>query len=107
MFSVPIRLPSLANQRLPWRRMAALKRDQRRATRLCMLTAGTAPDPPWTVTITRVGPRVLDDDNLASACKYVRDEVAAVLGVDDGSTLYTWKYAQRRGPYGVDVEVTT
>ncbi len=61
---------------------------------------------PITVIITRIGPQKMDDDNLAVACKYVRDQIAAVVGVDDGSPLYTWRYAQRRGKYGVDVEIT-
>ena len=68
------------------------------------------PTVPLLVTITRVGPRRLDDDNLAAACKYVRDQIAAVIGIDDGSPLYTWRYEQRVGgrkEYGVDVEIVT
>ena len=57
------------------------------------------------VTITRIGPRKLDDDNLSGACKYVRDEIARMVGVDDGSDRYTWVYKQRTGAYGVDVEI--
>lgn len=63
------------------------------------------PKPPLVVLITRIGPRKLDDDNLASACKYVRDEIARIIGLDDGSPLYTWQYAQRTGKYGVDIEI--
>src|SRR5437870_475420 len=93
-FHIPIKLPSLANSRLHWRRMASLKKRQRAAVMYCM--AGLKlPAPPLVVTITRIGPRKLDDDNLQSACKYVRDEIAAVVGVDDGSPLYTWRYVQR------------
>lgn len=107
-FHVPIKLPSLANTRLHWRRMVALKKRQREATKICLLTSKQAiPDPPLLITITRVGPRRLDDDNLASACKYVRDQIAGEVGVDDGSDQYTWRYEQRIGKYGVDVEVTS
>ena len=105
-FSIPIKLPSLANMRLYWRRMASLKKKQRLTTKLCMLGV-TIPPPPLLVTITRVGPRILDDDNLASACKYVRDQIAATVGIDDGSSLYTWRYEQKVGKYGVDVEITS
>lgn len=110
-FHVPIKLPSLANTRLHWRSMAALKKRQRLAV-YCQMVASKGrgemlPKLPHVITITRVGPRKLDDDNLAAACKYVRDQIAAIVGVDDGSPMYTWRYAQRTGPYGVDVQIET
>lgn len=106
-FHVPIRLPSLANLRMGWRQMAKLKKKQRMATTVCLrATDSEIPPPPLLVTITRVGPRRLDDDNLASACKYVRDQIAAEVGIDDGSDQYTWVYEQRIGDYGVDVDIT-
>lgn len=38
------------------------------------------------VTITRIAPRRLEDsDNLASACKHVRDEIARALGLKSDS----------------------
>jgi hypothetical protein len=36
----------------------------------------------------------LDGDNLSAACKAVRDEVAAFLGVDDASERLFWVYRQ-------------
>lgn len=114
MFHVPIRLPSLANERMGWRTMARLKKSQRGAVAYCMV-GRVIPPLPLVVTITRIGPRTLDDDNLAAACKYVRDQIATIVGTDDGSDQYTWRYAQRivraaRGMpsrYGVDVEIVT
>lgn len=111
-FSIPIRLPSLANIRLHWRRMATLKKGQRAATKSCMvacrLVGAEIPPLPLLVTLTRIGPRRLDDDNLAISCKYVRDEIAAVVGVDDGSDQYTWRYEQKiNKQYSVEVEITT
>ncbi len=88
--------------------MAAHKKRQKKATQMCLWAAKVleiVPKPPIIITITRVGPRRLDDDNLASACKYVRDAIAADVGVDDGSPLYTWQYRQHIGKYGVDVEI--
>lgn len=38
---------------------------------------------PCKVILTRVGPKTLDSDNLYSALKAVRDEVAQLLGVKD------------------------
>ena len=104
-FTVPIELPSLTNERLHWRKMAKLKVFQKGTTTL-FLRGVSVPTPPVIVTITRVGPRRLDDDNLAAACKYVRDAIATHIGTDDGSDLYTWRCEQRIGPYGVEVEIT-
>ena len=58
------------------------------------------------VTLTRVAPsNGLDDDNLRGALKAVRDGVADALGVDDRDPRVEWKYAQKRGKYGVVVKV--
>lgn len=108
-FHIPIRLQSLANMsHQHWRKLARLSRKQKKATARC-IHGKEIPPPPLTIIITRIGPRRLDDDNLASACKYIRDQIATTVGVDDGSPLYTWVYRQRnegRGQYGVDVEIT-
>ena len=107
-FHIPIRLQSLANMsHQHWRKLAKLSQKQKEATAYCMV-GKVIPPLPLTVTITRIGPRKLDDDNLASACKYVRDQIAEVVGTDDGSPLYTWIYKQQigdRGQYGVEVEI--
>ena len=64
--------------------------------------------PPCVVTFTRLSPRALDDDNLRGACKPIRDEVARMLGVDDGpSSLVRWNYAQRKDARsGIEVLIT-
>lgn len=49
------------------------------------------------VTMTRVAPRALDDDNLRGAFKAVRDAIADVLGSDDRNPLIAWRYEQRKG----------
>jgi hypothetical protein len=91
---------------LHWRRLTKLKNAQKACTKVAML-GKELPPAPLLVTITRVGPRLLDDDNLATACKFVRDQIAAAVGIDDGSALYTWRYAQTNGDYGVDVEIVS
>lgn len=103
---ISIRLPSVANTRKCWQAMASLKKKQRAATER-VLRDKEIPPLPLVVTITRVGPRKLDDDNLTSSCKYVRDQIAEAVGTDDGSSLYTWRYEQRTGEYGVDLEIVT
>ncbi len=103
-FRVPIKLPSLANLRVHFWAMAKLKKGQRKKVKYAMRDL-IIPRLPLTVTITRLGPRRLDDDNLAASCKYVRDEIAAKVGTDDGSSLYTWVYKQCTGKYAVDIEI--
>jgi hypothetical protein len=57
------------------------------------------------VLLTRIAPRVLDDDNLCGAFKGVRDQVAAYFGVDDGNTRHVrWRYAQAKGKPAVRLE---
>ena len=106
-FVVPIKLPSLPNMRLHWRALAKLKKEQRAATAAAM-NGLELPPLPLVVTITRVGSRKLDSDNLAASAKYVRDQIADRVGEDDGSDMYTWNYAQERGKeYCVLVEIVT
>lgn len=40
---------------------------------------------PLLVTLTAIGPKALDDDNLVGGFKHVRDSVARFLGIDDGN----------------------
>ena len=63
---------------------------------------------PATVRMTRQAPsNGLDDDNLRSALKYVRDSIAYILGVDDRDPRVRWEYDQGRAKeYGVWVEIT-
>jgi len=63
---------------------------------------------PCVVTMTRHSAGTLDDDNLRSALKGVRDGIADRLGVDDASPAVEWKYEQaacKRGTYGVSVQI--
>ena len=57
-------------------------------------------DGPIQITLTRIAPRRLDDDNLASGFKATRDGVADWLGIDDGAKRLEWRYAQRKGRPG-------
>jgi hypothetical protein len=49
------------------------------------------------ITLTRIAPRWLDDDNLAGACKAVRDGVADAIGLDDRDHRLRWAYLQATG----------
>lgn len=92
-----LRLSSTLNDRRHWRKRAGSAKAQRLLANL-HLSRFPKPTGPVVVTITRVSPRQLDSDNLAGACKSVRDGVADWLGVDDGvaerAGLVLWQCAQ-------------
>lgn len=111
---IPIRTVSGANAREHWRTKAARVKREREAVawflRVHESSLRWARDPgELVVTLRRIAPRKLDTDNLASALKAVRDEVAAYLGVTDapGSSV-TWRCEQERGAprqYAVRVRI--
>lgn len=92
------------NSREHWSARAKRVRKERYAvwqfTQAC-----TRPEPPLRVTLTRVAPSSgVDDDNLASALKSVRDQIADWLGVDDKHRdIVRYEYEQRRGPWAVEI----
>lgn len=127
-FTVPIRLVSEANTRGHWSGGASRASAARQAVTAAVIDAGgrvvaalivtakkqrwvarwkDAPALPLVVTITRVGPRQLDDDNMARAGKAVRDQVAELLEVDDADPRITWAYAQvrSRGAYSCTISL--
>jgi hypothetical protein len=63
---------------------------------------------PLKITLTRIAPRQLDDDNLRSALKATRDGIADWLTIDDGDPRLSWEYAQEKGKpkqYAIRIEV--
>jgi crossover junction endodeoxyribonuclease RusA len=106
---LPIRIISEANSRQHWRKAAARKKEHRAMAR-AILQQHNRPDEggSFIITLTRIAPRVLDDDNLASGFKAARDGVADWLGIDDGSPRLSWRYGQRKskpGEYAAEVAV--
>lgn len=51
--------------------------------------------------------RLMDDDNFIGSCKWLRDAIAATLGIDDGDPRIRFEYAQCRtdGQTGVLVKI--
>ena len=95
-----------------WRVAAKRRKEQREAVGWAWIAAGLPRNVVWPVDggcplhvrITRLGPRELDDDNLAAACKSIRDSVAQMLGVND--RLRIWSYDQERSKeYSCWIEV--
>jgi hypothetical protein len=91
------------NSREHWRQRAKRVKAERLA--VWAHQALDRPALPLRVTLTRVAPsNGLDDDNLASALKSVRDQIAAWLGVDDKRRdIVRYEYEQRRGPWAVEI----
>lgn len=63
------------------------------------------PPLPVTVTITRIGPKLMDDDGNQISAKHLRDGIADRYYLDDASDQIQWVYAQRKGDYGVELEI--
>lgn len=91
-----LRLVSEANARGAWHSGAKRAASQRRTVGLVLRTRRPVAVP-CVVTITRIAPCQLDNDNLARAAKAVRDEVARWLGVDDRDVRVVWHVAQAKG----------
>lgn len=81
-------------------------------SRMTRTTMNVLDDAAVQVTLTRIGAKRLDTDNLAGSFKGVQDGVALALGIDDGDPRIVWSYQQEcrrseRGvqPYGVKIEI--
>lgn len=109
---IPVKTVSEANSREHWRVKTNRKRAQQREVSVEWRRAfGQRPIPlPCVVTLTRIAPKALDDDNLRSAFKGIRDCIARQIGVDDGSELIRFEYKQipiRSRKYAISVQVET
>lgn len=108
-FDVPIKIESEMNKRDHWsvrkkrfdaQRTAVWAAWPRKRGKVVTLAV------PVLVTLTRVGKRRLDSDNLAGGFKSVRDEIARILGVDDGSPKIRFAYEQTTGKaYAASVRI--
>lgn len=85
-----LRLDATPNARAHWT-ATATKRARERQVIGAALARVVPPAGPWRVTITRVGPRAMDDDNRTASAKGVRDALAAWLGIDDGDERAAWE----------------
>lgn len=104
-FTLPVPTVSAANAREHWGEKAKRTKKERQGAHQ------HAPHWPFQplleLQLVRVGPGLLDDDNLRPALKAVRDGLADWLGFgDDSSPLLAWKYGQRREQVPFFVEVT-
>lgn len=106
---VPIRTISRVNaEEHP---MARARRVRRERDAVLLFWGQRAATVPCTVYLTRIAParaKVLDDDNRPVAVKALRDELARLLGVDDGDARVKWAYPpQEAGAWGVRLTVVS
>lgn len=95
-FIAPIKLISEANQREHWSVKQKRKKTQQQMLQVFWRNnVKRRVTLPCKVTLTRVGARKLDADNLAGSFKHVQDQIARELGCDDGSGLVEWAYKQQ------------
>ena len=97
---VPLKLASELNMHEQWRarhKRANAQRELIGLTCMSRLAPFRKTATPLVVTIERIAPSALDDDNLVGAGKHVRDAIAEVLGLpNDRDARVTWLYGQRR-----------
>jgi len=95
-WTLPLRLVNALNSREHWRTENKRAGEQRGLA--CAQTRSRIPKKfshPYRVTITRTGPKALDDDGLAASAKHVRDGISDALSVNDGDTKkIRFKYRQ-------------
>lgn len=72
---------------------------------------------PCIVTMTRISPRQMDDDNLIQAFKWIKDELASIIidqfkqfrpGTCDNNNKISWEYKQKKGKvrqYAFKIEI--
>lgn len=107
--TIPVRTVSEANSHEHWRYRQKRAKTQKSAASILIQTSMHYRARmlfPLVVTLTRIAPRTLDSDNLASSQKHVRDGIAMALGIDDRDPRVEWRYAQRpggKGEYAVQV----
>lgn len=118
-FVIPVKVVSEMNARGHWRKRQRRFDEQKEAVDAAVAPVNavfqaftvwrrSGPNRRFVVTLTRVGKRLLDGDNLQGAFKAVRDEIAFWLGVDDGSEVFCWEYAQEVGSgYAVRIRIRT
>lgn len=103
---IPLKTVSETNVREHWTARHRRRSQIRRAVAFILRPMIGETSLPCIVRITRLAPsNGLDDDNLVSACKPVRDGVADALGVDDRTAAIRWQYSQARGKAAIKITI--
>jgi hypothetical protein len=98
IIQIPLKLTSEANCNEPWYIKNKRHKAQRAAVAWKMREIGEKISLPCTVKLIRASPRKYDSDNLQSAFKYIRDQIANELipgkrsGMTDSDPRIKWEY---------------
>ena len=103
--SISLVTPSVANLREHFAQKAKRASAHRKAGYLLTAKLGPLNGRRLLVVLTRSAPRAVDDDNLASLLKNLRDGVADRLGIDDRDEAVVWHVQQEKGSPRVRVSV--
>jgi len=112
---LPIRLVSEANNNDHWTKKRKRFRAQKDWITMRHRLDGSPEIPlDCIVVVTRIAPRELDEDNMYSCCKHLRDYIADLIrpglapGRADDSKTIEWNYKQEKGQpkeYAVKIEI--
>jgi len=112
VISIPIKTVGELNVREHWAQAKKRHDAQKSAVHVIFKTLQSKPTLPCQVTLTRVGKRRLDSDNLIDSFKWIRDAVADNLipgklpGRADDSPKISWQYSQESGrDYSVEIKI--
>lgn len=100
---IPIRTVSEANSNEHWSKKHKRHKTQQAQVHFAFCTHMPKVEFPCIVKLTRISPRKLDDDNLVSSFKWIRDEIGVkltgnkVAGRGDDDPRIKWFYAQESG----------
>ena len=101
---IPLELPSLANASWHWSKKHKVRKLQKWMVKT-FVTQKRREIPesgPWQVILTRMAPRLLDEDNLVSAFKNITDAIAEIIhpglapGRADGLGDVKFEYRQEK-----------
>lgn len=108
IFTLPIRLVSVANQREHWAKRAKRTKSHRGTAKLALAYHASRVPLPVDICITRVAPRMLDMDNCVASMKAIQDGIADAFCIKDNDPRIRFEYAQERGKpkeYAVKIQV--
>lgn len=123
ILTLPIKTVSESNCSEHWAIKRKRHKQQQFFVRMLLNSSKPEITLPCKITLTRISSRLLDDDNLVSSLKYIRDEIAAYIhpekiikckknkliyenkGHADNDKNITWSYSQEKGLMSVRIEI--
>jgi hypothetical protein len=113
-WKINLKTVSESNSSEHWSKKAKRHKNQKKAIWFELLTKKSGIQLPCIIKLSRVAPRLLDDDNLVSSFKWIRDAIAEeitgiqIAGRADDTPMIKWQYAQEKGlpkEYAIKIEI--